>query len=31
MGDYTPLTGNIGFEDLNLLGAFKALTKGRLR
>ena len=30
MGDYTPLTGNIGFEDLNLLGAFKALTKGGL-
>jgi hypothetical protein len=30
MDDYTPLTGNIGLEDLNLLGAFKALTKGGL-
>ena len=30
MDDYTPLTGNIGLEDFNLLGAIKTLAKGGL-
>jgi hypothetical protein len=31
MDNYTPLEGNIGLGDLNLLGIFKGLTEGGLR
>ena len=30
MDNYTPLEGNIGFGDLNLLGLFKGITEGGL-